>query len=133
MPCRKLISRRHWKLYRLSPCARVALRSFVLELTEPYCIGIKATKAIILYSCRPFLRRVSTSVTTSLGIELQRKNKKRYVSHNTQARQHDNDIPACSKSFPAQTVVANFTEELPIALHTPESTHAQYPRAIHGE
>lgn len=82
---------------------------------------------------QPFLRRMPTSVATSSRIELQRKNKKRYVSHNTQARQHDNDIPARSKSFPAQTIVANFAEELPIALHTSESTHAQYSRAIHGE
>jgi hypothetical protein len=68
-----------------------------------------------------------------LGIELQCQDKKRYVSHDTQAGQHDDDVTTSTKSLPAQAIVADFAEELPVPLHTPEGTHSQHASAIYGE
>lgn len=66
-------------------------------------------------------------------IELQCEDKERDVRHDTQACQHNDDVTTSTKSLSAQAIVTDFTEELPIALHTSEGTHGQYARAINGK
>lgn len=66
-------------------------------------------------------------------IQLQCEDKKRDICHNAQACQHDDNVTTSTKSLPAQAVVADFTEELPVALHAPEGTHGQYSCAINSK
>lgn len=73
-----------------------------------------------------------TSPSTS-PIKLQRQHQKRDISHDAQASQHDDDIAAGAETFPAQPIVADFAEKLPVALHAAEGADAEDAGAVDGE
>lgn len=66
-------------------------------------------------------------------VELQCQDKKRDISHDTQACQDDDNVTTSTKSLPAQAIISDFAEELSVALHTPEGTHGQYACAVNGK
>jgi hypothetical protein len=69
----------------------------------------------------------------SSSIEFQSQDQKCDVSHNAKTSEHNHDITASTEAFPAQPVVADLAEELPVALHASESAHAEYACAVDGE
>jgi hypothetical protein len=78
-------------------------------------------------------RRGSSNLTLYLFVEFQSQHQKRDISHNAQTSKHHHDVTTSTKSLPAQPVVANLAEELPVALHASEGADGEYAGAVDGE
>ena len=81
------------------------------------------TTEILMLSSQHLSAPRGSSTPSILSIKLQSQHQKRNVSHNAQTSKHHHDITTSTESLPAQPIVANLAEELPVALHASESAH----------
>lgn len=65
-----------------------------------------------------------------LPVQSQGENEQRDVCRNTDRREDNNHITTRSESLSVQSIFADLVEELPVALHTPESTETKYPCTV---